>query len=56
MLIFHTEIGCSAFSNYALYVWNELLGILHMESVPSLAMFKNILKSVYIEQCTCFNI
>ncbi len=55
MPIFHTEIGRSAFSNYAPYVWNELQGILHMESVPSLAMFKNILKSVYIEQCTCFN-
>ncbi len=49
MLIFHTEIGRSAFSNY---VWNELQGILHMQSVPSLAMFKHILKSVYKEQCT----
>jgi len=24
---FHTELGRSAFSNYAPYVWNELQGI-----------------------------
>ncbi len=55
MQIFSYRDRSSAFSNYAPYVFNELQGILHMEYVPSLAMFTNILKSVYIEQCTCFN-
>lgn len=43
------------FFNYAPYAWNELQGILHMKSVPPLAFLKNILKSVFMKQCKCFN-
>uniref|UniRef100_A0A0E9XSQ5 Uncharacterized protein n=1 Tax=Anguilla anguilla TaxID=7936 RepID=A0A0E9XSQ5_ANGAN len=49
-----TELGKSAFSFHAPHVWNELQGILNLKSLPSLDMFKNMLKSVFTEQCYCF--
>ena len=43
-----TELGESAFCFHAPQAWNELQGILNLESLPSLDTFY---KSVFIEQC-----
>lgn len=49
-----TELGKTSFSYYASYAWNDLQNTLHLETLPSVNTFKNLLKSALTEQCNCF--
>lgn len=51
----HSEHGKSAFSYFAPWLWNEFQINAQLERIPSLNVFKNILRCKMNEVCDCFN-
>lgn len=49
-----TELGRTAFSSFAPYLWNKLQIQLKLDTLVSLAHFKNVMEDQYDVVCDCF--